>query len=89
MALFRNLPRREKLIPERIIPPGASLRQIVLSGATGRVRHKQVPADHPVLLAFQDVQNARKLKSGAATVERQAWNRLMRYLLQLPPLPPV
>jgi hypothetical protein len=54
----------------------------------------QEQADRVVVEAFADLHEARRLRSnpaislGAAQrFERKAWNRLIDYLIELPPLP--
>jgi hypothetical protein len=52
------------------------------------------PADRVVVEAFADLHEARHLRSNPAfspgavqRFERKAWNRLIDYLIKLPPLP--
>jgi hypothetical protein len=60
-----------------------------------RLRRSLVQADRVVVEAFADLHEARHLKSkfpgisrGAVQqFERKAWNRLIDYLIALPPLP--
>jgi hypothetical protein len=54
----------------------------------------QEQADRVVVEAFADLHEARRLRSNPAIslgavqrFERKAWNRLIDYLIELPPLP--
>ncbi len=57
--------------------------------------HRFVQADRVVVEAFADLHEARHLKSKFPAMsrgaleefERMAWNRLIDYLIKLPPLP--
>jgi hypothetical protein len=63
-----------------------------------RAKPKRAPrfeqADRLVVEAFADLHEARRLRSNLAIspgavqrFERKAWNRLINYLVKLPPLP--